>query len=293
MPSSKDVTVILAAVFLSGVLSLWVANTRGSSPEGVRPISTLYDEIRTRGHIRAGYAVGAPYFMKDPNTKEISGIFADVLEEVAQGLRLDVEWVEEVGYGQMIEALRARRFDIVGSGVWVNANRATGVDFTRPILYDAVGAYVRHDDRRFDYDLSVADSSEIRISTIDGEMAASIAASDFPRAATLALPQTSEFTQMILNVVDRKADLTFLGLGPARLYQSRNPGSIRNINPDSPVRIFATAMMVPIGQHELRRALDLALIQLQNDGRIDRIIAQYEETPGSHYRLARPFASLP
>lgn len=287
-PWSRDLLVILAAVLLSAAASWWVANRGGRGAESHR--QSLYADIVERGHIRAGYAVGAPYFVKDPNTGDVSGIFADVMAELAKGLGLEVRWVEEVGYGQMIEGLRAKRFDIVGSGVWINANRASGADFSSPVLFDAVGAYVRHDDHRFDADLSIANSLDIRIATIDGEMASAIAAADFPEAQTEALPQMTDFTHMILNVVTRKADLTFLGLGPARRFQAENPDSIRNVTPEKPVRIFPTAMMLPHGEHELRRAIDLALTQLVNDGAIDRIIDKYEGIPGSHYRLAPAYS---
>jgi ABC-type amino acid transport substrate-binding protein len=49
-------------------------------------------------------------------------------------LNLKVEWTEEVGFGQMIEGLSARRYDIVGSGIWQNAARSEQADFSLPLL---------------------------------------------------------------------------------------------------------------------------------------------------------------
>lgn len=282
-------TVILAVVS-AATTSWWITNERTAFE--VVTDESLYTSIRNRGYIRAGYAVGAPYFVKDPITGEVSGIFADAMYEIAHGLNLEIRWVEEVGYGQMIEALRSGRVDIIGSGIWINANRASGADFTAPFFYDAVGAYVRYDDDRFDKNLVAIDSPSVRISTIDGEMAAAIAAADFPNASTLSLPQMTDFTQMILNVVNGKADLTFLGLGVARKYQLQNPETIRNITKDKPIRVFPVAIMLPIGEHDLRRAIELATTELYGNGTINSIILRYEEVDGSHYRLAAPYAPL-
>ena len=57
----------------------------------------------------------------------------------------------------MIEGLDTNRYDVVGSGIWINASRGRGADFTIPLLYDAVCAYVRDDDRRFDDNVGAGD----------------------------------------------------------------------------------------------------------------------------------------
>lgn len=278
------VAAIIALVVTLG--SSWVI-PRIYPPEGQNlPSQSVYDAVKARGTIRAAYFVGAPLFMLDPNTKQKSGIFHDVVESVAQRLNLRVEWTEEVGFGDMAEGLKVRRFDIVGSGVWINAARGAVADFSIPVVYDAVCAYSRFDDHRFDEDISKANAKEVRISTIDGEMAATIARSDFPQASIVSLPQNSDFTQMILNVANNKADLTFLGLGPARKYEAANPNQIRNITKGQPIRVFPTAIMLPASQYAFKREIDLALIELQNSGESESIIKRYEDTPGSHLRVA-------
>lgn len=229
--------------------------------------------------------------MVEPNSGKKSGIFYEVLERAARKLNLSVDWVEEVGFGEMAEGLDNKRFDVVGSGVWINSSRGTVADFTMPVLYDVVCAFSRVDDHRFDQSLSVANSKNIRISTIDGEMAASIAKADFPNAEDLSLPQNSDFTLMIQNVINKKADLTFLGLAAARRFESANPNTIRNITPTQPLRIFPTAIMTPVGEYEFTRELNIALGEMLYSGEIESIIRQFEELPGSHFRVSPGYAS--
>ena len=282
-------------LFLSGVIGAVAALLMTSLFGGATPATlqaSHYDRVLDRGEIRASYAVGAPYFIVDPNTGEQSGIFHDVVAEVGKRLGLKVSWTEQVGYGEMIEGLRAGRYDVMGSGVWMNSARGKGAEFSLPVLYDAVLPYVRSQDTRFDGDIQQLNSDNFSISTMDGEMAAAIANSDFPKAKKLAIPQASDFTQMILNVVNNKADITFLGVGPARQFQAKNPGQIKGLNPERPIRIFPAGILLPKGSFSLKSAIDSAIVEMLNNGDIERIIRKYEATPGSHYRVAPSFADL-
>jgi polar amino acid transport system substrate-binding protein len=250
---------------------------------------SVYSQVRSSGTIRAAYNVGAPLFIIDPNTKQKSGVFYDVVTTAAAKLGLKVDWSEEVGYGEMIQGLNARRYDIVGSGVWVNAGRGKDADFTIPAYYEAVLAYAREGDTRFDKDLSILNSPNFTISTMDGELGATIARTDFPRAKAEELPQNADFSQMILNVVTRKADVVFLSVGAARQFQAANPEKIRAINPTKAVRVFPVAIILPKGEYDLKQALDYALMEMHNNGEIEAILRKYEKIPGSFFRVAQPY----
>jgi len=293
---SNTVRSIVLAAVVAGVvatLSTWFLDRSSLSNQVAQaaPAADVYQNIRSRGSIRAAYYVGAPYFTIDPNTKKKGGIFFQVVEGMGKKLNLKVEWTEEVGFGEMIEGLRSRRFDIVGSGIWINAARGNEADFTAPVLYDVVFAYARVGDQRFDSKLGMVNSPAVRISVIDGEMASTIAGTDFPLAKTEALPQSTDFTQMILNVVAKKADITFLGLATARKYEEANPGQIYNVAPDHPLRVFPAAIMLPQGQYSLKRAMDIALEEMLNNNEVESIILQNEDVPGSHYRVAPTYTN--
>ncbi|HYB99735.1 MAG TPA: transporter substrate-binding domain-containing protein [Candidatus Limnocylindrales bacterium] len=278
---------VISATVSSLVAYGLVRNVAAGVPVGEE--IDAYSAIRERGVLRASYYVGAPYFVLEPNTLKRSGIFYEVLEAVGAKLGLAVNWNEEVGFGDMAEGLRRGRYDVVGSGVWISADRGRHADFTVPVVFDVVSAYARTDDHRFDGDIDKANDSSITVATIDGEMAQTIAKIVLPSAHIASLPQLTEFSQMIEEVISGKADLTFLGLAAARRYQAKNPGKIRNVLPDRPVRVFPTAIMLPPDQWRLKRVLDLALGEMLDNGEIDRIVSKYEEVAGSHYRVAAPY----
>ena len=110
----------------------------------------------------------------------------------------------------MIEGLNTGRYDLVPCALWPTTARARYATFSQPLFYSGVGVYVRADDNRFAGNLSRINDPSVKIATIDGEMAAAIAKTDFPRATEVALPQLSEIATMLLNVKEGKADVTFV-----------------------------------------------------------------------------------
>jgi ABC-type amino acid transport substrate-binding protein len=276
---------------LGVILCLCAAFSFHALGQRVSSSPSIYSQVRSAGTLRAAYAVGAPLFSIDPNTKVKSGVFFDVVTIAAAKLGLAVNWTDEVGYGEMIQGLNAGRYNIVGSGIWINAGRGKDADFTIPIYYDAVLPYVREGDTRFDRDLAALNSAEFTISTMDGELGATIAKTDFPKAKTEALPQNSDFSQLILNVTSKKADIVFLSVGAARQFQVANPGQIRAVNPRNPIRVYPVAIMLPKGDYELKQALDYAITEMLNNGEIEAILKKYEKAPGSFFRVAPPYES--
>lgn len=259
-----------------------------SAPAAVGGYDTLFKSVQKEGRLRAAYFVGAPLFMIDPNTKQKSGLFYDIVEAAAERLGLKVAWTEEVGYGNMIEGLQGHRYDIVGSGVWINAQRAREADFSIPLFYDALFAYARKGDARFAKGLSVLNDKRFKISVMDGELGASVAQKDFPLAQTLQLPQSTDFTQLIQNVETGKADIVFLSAAAMRTYQAVRPGKIV-LASDKPLRVFGNAILLPQGEPSLKQALNVALVELMNDGTVDALLRKYEKTPNSFLRVSSPY----
>ncbi len=285
---------LITAAFVSAIVAVVSILLFGLQMKDGGPANrgqNLYSKIWASGTIRAAYAVGAPLFVIDPKTNEKSGIFFEAVTKAAEKLNLKVNWSEEVGYGEMIEGLNAGRYDLVGSGVWINGARGKDADFTIPLYYDAVLPYVRNSDTRFDKDISILNAPEFKISIMDGEMGATIAKTDFPKAKTESIPQNSDFTLLTLNVINNKADVVFLSVGHARLFQLANPGKIRAVNPGKPVRLFGNALMLPKGADDLRLSLDYAFLEMLNNGEVDPILNKYEAAPGSFYRRALPYSS--
>ena len=227
--------------------------------------------------------------MKDPNSGKLSGVFVETLSQVAKNLNLKVEWKEEVSWGTMIEGLLTDRYDIICTQVWPNASRAVHADFSVPLYYVGIGAYVRKGDRRFAGQLHKVNSPNVKIAVIDGEMSDIIARTRFPKAQAVSLPQLVDTSQLLLEVSQGKADVTFAMTYDGQRFLKSNPGTIENSTPDRAVQIFPNTYMFRRGQVEFKDMINTAITELTNRGFVDALNDKYEEFPGSLYRVALPY----
>jgi ABC-type amino acid transport substrate-binding protein len=250
---------------------------------------SLYDRVLRTGRIRAAYVVNFPQLMKDPHTREFSGIGFDILTLATKRLGLKLDLTEEVTWGTMIEGLRTSRYDLVAYPVWANSIRARAADFSRPIYYSRVCAFTRFGDKRLDSSLKGLNDPKFKIATIDGEMAEMIAKSDFPTAKHLSLPQQSPVSDLLLSISTGKADVTFVEPSLALDFVKHNPKSIQNMTNDRPVRVFPNTYMFKTGEGEFKAMLNTALDEIAGSGELEKIIAKYELFPRAYLRCATPY----
>lgn len=266
-------------------------NTTTSPAEDAKKVSNnVYERVIKQGKIRCGYVVYNPGCLKDPNTGKLSGIGIETLELAAKNLGLKVEWSEEVGWGTMIEGLQTDRYDMIATPIWTNSNRARLVDFSRSLYFSPLYTWVKAGDKRFaKNNLTLLNSPERMISTIDGETAEVIANEDFGQAKKLSLPQLSGVEQKLMNVSTGKADATFEEPAVALEFLAHNPGTVECLSKTDPIRVFPNCWMFKRGQMEFKDMLDTALGQIINSGAEERIIRKYEKYPGTLYRNALPY----
>lgn len=279
--------IVLTIVICTFCLTSCLSNNSNEYP--ANQMNDAYAGVIESGKLRVGYISYPPSFIKDANTGKYSGIFHDVLQQAATNLGLEVEYTEELGWGTMVEAASSGRVDLVCTGIWPTAGRAREAEFTTPIYFSAVKAYVRSGDKRFDSNLSVANSRNVKIATVDGEMTSIITRSDFPQAVESSLPQSADISQVLLELVSGKADITFVEVAVAEAFMAKNPGSIKPVDGVGPVRVFPNVLMVGKGEYRLLSMLNVAIEELANNGLIDKTISKYEEFPNSFQRRQLPF----
>ena len=255
--------------------------------------STAYDHVLQTKTLRVAYISYPPSFIKDANTGAYSGIMHEVLQEMAKRMELKVEYVEETGWGTMIEAVNSGRVDIVCTGLWPNATRGKFVDFTDPVYFSPIKAYVKVGNTAFDGKLSAINSKDVKIAVVDGEMTSIIAKADFPDAAALAHPQNTDIAQMLQEINTGKAQVTFVEPAVANEFVQRNPNVIEEVKGVPPIRVFPNVMMVSKSEPKLLSMLNIAMGEVANTGVMDRIVARYEKAPGLFLRPQSPYRSAP
>jgi ABC-type amino acid transport substrate-binding protein len=277
-----SICVILASLFIH-------ACTKFENRKVENVSDSVYDKVIKSGKLRCAYVIYPPSCMKDPNTGELSGISIDALNLVAKKLGLMIDWSEEVGWGTMLEGLQTNRYDMVATAVWTNVSRAKVAAFSNPLFYTPLYACVKRGDHRFDNNLGRINADDIKIATIDGGIGQIVADEDFPKAHIASMTQMTDLSQNLLNVVNKKADITFADPFTIFRYNKNNPNSIDNINLKTPLRVFPDCWMFKRGELEFKAMLDIVLDETINSGAMEKIIDKYEQMPGEVYRVALPF----
>lgn len=276
---------VLALFIMSGALG---GCSPSPSDKNSAQATSRMATILSRGSIRCSYLIYPPYLMKDANSGKLSGIMYDLMEEIGRASELKIEWVEEVGYESIFTSVNSGREDLFCGGLWPNASRARAGTFSVPVFYSVVKAWGRADETRFG-DLKGINVPGVRIATIDGAMEDIVAKTDYPQASRVSLPQLSPFTQNLLNITSRKADLTFAEPGIIFEFLKSNPGSLKELAPDKPARIFGNTIVIARGDYQLKEFVDVALTELLYSGRVDAILNKYEPAPGVFPRAALPY----
>lgn len=251
--------------------------------------SGAFARVIASNTLRCGYIVYPPQMSKDPNTGALSGIAYDIVERMGKDLSLNIKWAEEVGTGSWQEGLVTGRYDMLCNPAWATTPRARIVAFSTPAYYTAVNAYARVGDTRFDGKLATANRPDVTIATIDGSTAAAIAAEDFPLAKLSSLPDLTDFSQLLLAVQTRKADLTFSEASQFHEFERHNQGKLHNVTPEHPVRLIANAFFVAGDEVRLLGMVNTALANLHNSGFIDKVLDKYEAHPNTWRRIAQPY----
>jgi ABC-type amino acid transport substrate-binding protein len=235
---------------------------------------SVADKVIDRGEVRIGYIVYPPLLYKDEATGKLSGVSYDLVEAAATKLNLKTNWVEEVGWGSAIEGLKTKRYDILGTQMWPNSARAREAVFSNAPFNSVIYPYVKTGDARFNDNLAKLNSNQYTISAVDGEMATFIAAQDYPNAKLNALPQLTSYAEVLLNIVNGKADIGFIEPSTANDFLKTNPGKIVRVG-NTPVRTFGNSFAFARGQESMVSMWNVAISELINDGTVARTLEKY------------------
>jgi ABC-type amino acid transport substrate-binding protein len=277
------VTVILSALVAYGVVKYASPETTETKQESV------YDRVIKSGTINCGYLVWPPFFDKDANTGKLSGVIYDITESVAKNLSLKVNWKEETGISDFPAALKNNRIDAYCAPIGILAARARASDWVGPVIYGKVSGYVRVDDNRFDADRSKLDDPSVTFSTLDGEASDVLSRTLFPKAKKLQLQQLAASTQLMLNVVDKKADIVLADDATASTFFKSNPGVLKPL-PGEPIGTFGIGMPVGQGEEKFRQMLNWAIFDMQNNGQMEMIFKKYDLDPSVWLRPAHAYS---
>lgn len=250
----------------------------GTPKSAMSPKESAYERVMRTRALRCAYNPWPPYIYKDLKTGKIEGVYADYTAALADYLNLKLEWAAEVFTGSEIEPLRTGKADAIClHGPW-NAGALTVTRFSAPVLMDHVALFVRAEDRHFD-GTAALNSPETRFVGIDGDLSQDLPRKLFPKAKIIGLPQSADNTQLIVNVMDGKADVMIFDKIIADQYNAQNKGDparqLRQVVLDRPPILYPLSFGTLPEDESLANMLSQATLALRNQGMEDGIFHPY------------------
>ena len=228
-----------------------------------------------------------PYFDKDPNTKEITGLGADFYRGMADLIDLEIAYVEVV-VGQQVEDLRLGKIDAVcNDGPYV-FSAIKFVDYSKPAYYSPVFAYVRHDDPRFQ-NAPDLNNPDVSIVVIDGDLGGPLSDRNFPKARVVSLPAITDVASMLMNVVTKKADATIVDSYAVIHFNQNNPPGLRPLSESTPIAVYPVGFSVKKGETPLLNMLNAGIDAMWNTNSALPILRKYDATGKAFFPVARPY----
>jgi ABC-type amino acid transport substrate-binding protein len=270
----KILTWILIILIL--FLTLKLFNNNATEVKQNSTSISKYSSIIEKGSIEVGYIPYDKSFILDPNTWEYSWIFYEVMEEVWKRLELKVIYKYELWWGDMITALTNDKIDMMVTWIWPTASRSKYIEYINPLYYSPVYAYTRSDNYSFDNNLDSINKSNVRIWVIDSEITNVISDNDFPLATKISSSQLTNIDQLMLDIIAKKTDLTFLEPSVAQSFMKNNPWKIKKIVSNKPLRKFQNSMVVKKWEFSLKTMIDNTIMEMENEWFIKKIVDKYD-----------------
>ncbi len=240
--------------------------------------------------INCGYVEYAPALKKDLNTGTWSGFNADIMKSVGQRLELKVDFSTSTGWATVIADLNTKKFDMLCSGFWVHPSIGKFALFSRPFVFQPTFIVARANDKRFSHSINL-NSPDLKMVALEGDNPINIAKADFPNAKILELPNMTDFSQVLVNVANGRADFTIVDAYTFGAYNKNNPKKLRLVNTDSPVRIYPVSFVFNADDVVFRDAVNAALDEMILDGTMDKIFNNIDAYPNAFYRATIPYGS--
>ena len=166
------------AAGLLAALAIALVATRSPSPPP-QPLERL----------RIGYAIEAPYGFLTADG-EVTGESPEIARLIATKLGIArIEWIQ-TNFASLLSDLETNRFDVVAAGMFITAERATRVIFSRPSFHALQALLVRVGNPRRLY--SYADAvtrTDVKIAVVAGTVEETLLSNlGLPRPRLIAVP---------------------------------------------------------------------------------------------------------
>jgi ABC-type amino acid transport substrate-binding protein len=238
----------------------------------------LLERIDRTGELHAGYGVYPPYTQENPNTKAVSGLSVEVVEQIARELRCKVVW-HRLNWNTMAADLKRGEYDLIADPIFQTIPRAREFAFTAPYAYFADGiAVVRKNERRFP-DFDTLDREGITIAVGQGWASETLVRSKFTKPRIVAVQTGTDLLQVFNEVVSGRADVAIADGADAQRFVKEHSGQVKALWLDNPPAAMPAGFALRLTDARGAEFLNVSLRNLEATGVLDALRRKYGIAP--------------
>lgn len=243
-----------------------------AAPTTTPGLGDVWATVQEKGKIVVGTSADYPPFEFYDTRFKLDGFDIALMQAIGEKLGVTVEF-NDFAFDGLGSALVLGQIDAAISAISVTPEREEQVDFTS-VYYVGADALLVSDESALAQLTIDDDLSELRLAVQAGTVYANFAQQQLVETGKLPEQNLHVYTDIEQAVTDLRrgrVDAVLLDRQPALNFQAQ--GGVRNIGQGLHKQNFAIA--VAPGQDALRRVLNEALRQLQDEGVIDDLAKQY------------------
>lgn len=260
---------------LKSIAAMLVAAVSLASIGSAVAQDSILQRVQKTKVIHAGYIPYPPFVTVDPNTRELSGYFIEVMNEIVNRMGPDIKLeYEETTWGTMVVGVQSGKFDVVVSGIFSTIPRAMQVTFSRPLLLVGLSAVARPDDDRFKNEEDLQKEGLV-VAVTAGEVGHTYAQQYLPNAKLIVM-DTPDITRPMLEVLSGRADIGIADSMSVYNFVEAHQGKASNLFAERPLYLYGTGLMLP-RDLQWKDFIDQAIDFLEYSKILDRLEQKYKK----------------
>ena len=265
----RTLTVWMTILLLAGLTSSTVCGD--SRPGTDQPGEGVLADIRERGVLRVGTAGDyQPMSYLDPETGHYVGFDAELAEDLAEALEVDVEFVR-TSWPTLMEDTLAGKFDLAVCGITITDARKEDALMSEGYLGNGKTILCRAEDAEVYNCLEAVNRPEVRVMENPGGLNEKFARENLPDAELIIHDVNQEIPGL---VAEGEADVMITETMEAAYYVGQDSRLAAPLIYE-PFTHGELGMLMPKGSEDLLEYANAFLKEEKESGRLDELAEQY------------------